>query len=72
MQGALFNDTGVFPGERVIVDPAASFLTEIPFAFYKAAKVALMNIFPNVLLRPDAVQPWVLRVSVIGNLILLI
>ena len=26
-----------------------SFLTEIPFAFYKAAKVALMNIFPNVL-----------------------
>ena len=49
MQGALFNDTGVFPGERVIVDPAASFLTEIPFALYKAAKVALMNIFPNVL-----------------------
>lgn len=63
---------GFLGGDSIVRNPALSFLTEIFLRLDETAKISRMDILTNIPQGPNTVQPWVLRVNNVGNLVFLI
>ena len=63
---------GFLGGDSIVRNPALPFLTEIFLRLDETAKISRMDILTNIPQGPNTVQPWVLRVNNVGNLVFLI